>query len=286
MRNKMRLLGILGVAALVIAIATPVSANCIPGKTAGTNNSVDYVYAYWVAPGGSTVAGAIKGKFWQLGNAAINNGALQNFVYYFPGAPGLSMYADMGAAEVAGCPGGTLVTVAETTSTDGSNALFLVDTILEQPADRLNFPYYQQGNHNMVPIPRPRVTSSSRAGSTVNVQFAVDGVMPGAYGPSAAAAIVGLQLVSGSGTADPGRGGAFATLQTLPATGGTFSQAIDCTNTGADQFLGVKVLFADGIVSQYAGATTRINCNPSLADPKYKIVPKKGAPKTNLNPNN
>lgn len=284
----------LAVTALVgVAFAPTASASCLPDKAASTYGAG---LAYW--HGVTPVAGStLSGQTWQLGAPGVWSTGNCNQVDQGSGSPGFLYFAGeniglnlhLGTCGN-GCPAGgsTLVIAAYKTSPAGTE--FLVATIAETPAGVVNFDYSTQGDHNLVTLPRPRATSSSRAGSLVNVGIQIPAVSGGLYGPGAASAITGYNVLSAPSSTDPGRNAAAYTLRTtIPAAGGvagTGTIQVDCTNPSTDQWVVTQIVFENGgVLGSAASQATRVNCNPALADPKYKIIPKKGVPK-NVNPNN
>ena len=88
-----------------------------------------------------------------------------------------------------------------------------------------------------------------------------------------------------AGTADPGRGAAaWTVLATVAAPGGaagTVSTSVDCANTAVDRFVATRILYADGATGQVVSPSTRIECNPAMAEPpsNFKIIDRKGGSK-------
>jgi hypothetical protein len=284
--TKKIVLGLAVVAFAVVVMAPAASASCIPGKSAQTFNAQALTYAYWTSPSGTP--GTVVGQFWQLGNPAAGSGnstVCPNMLYF--SAAGMNLNLDLGACS-AGCVGGTMAVLAQNQTPAGTE--FLVATIVETPANTVNFDYSTQGDHAMVQLPRPRVTSSSRAGASVNLNVQVPAISDGLYGPNAANAITGFNILSASGTTDPGRNAAAYTLRSsIAAAGGgagTGAVTVDCTNTAQDQWVVTQLALDGGQVSSTVSAATRVNCNPALADPKYKIVPKRGTPKQGVGTSN
>jgi hypothetical protein len=130
------------------------------------------------------------------------------------------------------------------------------------------------------------VVSSSRVGTLVNVSVQVPSIAGGLYGPNAASAVTGYNILSAPSATNPGRNAAAYSLRTaVVAPGGTTGTSgtvpVDCTNVNADQWVVTQLTFEAGaVLSSSVSEPTRVNCNPALADPKYKIIPKKTGPKT------
>ena len=284
MRKVNRLLGILGVAALVIAVATPASANCNPAKVAATFGAGPTTY--WSPPAGATINEAsLRGQFWQKGNRSAGNegacvpsncGGASGWLYFYGGK--LNMNANLGDALVAGCASGTLQTIAQVDSLDGKHTYHIAGTVTEVSGPAVDFNYGTLGDQNLAEVPKPVIISSSRVGSTLTLHLGIPAA-GGAFGPGAATAIAGYRLVSGNGTGttDPGRTtAAYTLLQQTAVPVADLTQSIDCTGITLpnEKFVGVQILYSDGVISP-TSATYRVGCDPTMADPRYKIVPKK-----------
>jgi len=45
--------------------------------------------------------------------------------------------------------------------------------------------------------------------------------------------------------------------------------------TGGDEFFATRLLFGDGQKSDLVSRSLRVNCNPALAEPEFRVVPKR-----------
>lgn len=272
------------IVALTAVVATPsASAACGSPRTASTFGSG--TTAYWLPAGGATIPSL---QTWQLGNpgtwsGSLATGCLDNQLFQDVG--GWSLFYNISGCG-AGCPASfsTLATLAQVKGTVDTS--FLLDTVVETPAVANNFDYGPQGNHQMISIPRPRVTASARVGTTVNVSVGIDSIAAGLFGPNAASAVTGFKVLSAQNATDPGRdAAAYTEVANLPAAGGAAAAsgniALDCTST-TERWLVTQIVFEGGVITSNAvGAPTRVHCDPALANPgKYKIVPKKLAAPT------
>ena len=279
MKTRMtQILVVAAAVAVVIALAPGASANCIPNKTAATFSTGGYVY---IIPGGSNAPANLSYRFWQQGNPANNSGTYNDFLFADP--PGsttsLSMNAALGDSRVNGCPLGTLITLIQSRNPPG----FIIMSAIEgQSGTEAQFDYafgrVTGSSINALAIPRPTVGGSSRSGLTVSLT----GVgIPAAPSPL----VTGFEILRVSG-ADPGRDASAwnpgAPVQVVASSGGNAAPAAnivaDCSNPAVDQFYATRLTFVDNQKSDLVSASTRVNCNPSLADPKFKIVPKKATP--------
>jgi hypothetical protein len=295
--TKKIVFGVAAVALATVVMAPAASAACASARSAKTYNSGTGAYSYWHAPSGDT-GGTLVGQTWQLGapgtwstgncnSVDVGSPGGAGFIYF--GAGGIGLNLDLAACG-SGCPasGSTLAVVAQKKS--GATTDFLVATVVETPGGAVNFDYSTQGNHEMIPMPRPRVTSSSRAGTTVNLNVQVPAISAGLYGPNAANAVTGFNILSASSATNPGRDAAAYTLRSaITSPGGnaaTGAVSVDCTNPNADQWVVTQLVLEGGVGSSAVSEATRVNCNPALADPKYKIVPKRGTPKQGVGTSN
>ena len=290
--NKRIGLGMAVVVIALLAIASPVSASCPVDKSAATYDGTSL--SYWHST--TSDPGTLTGQTWQIGAPGVwnngNGGALDcNNVdqgtgspgfLYFVGGDKIGLNLHMGTCGT-GCPANGSTIAVAAYKKYGAGTDFLIATIAEGTNPNANFDYAVQGDHNLIVLPRPHVTSSSRAGTTVNLNIQVPGVSAGLYGPSAASGngITGYNILSAQAATDPGRNASSYTLRTsLPASaGGPASGAVgvDCTNTSQDQWVVVQLQYEGGsFLANTVSQATRVNCNPALADPKeYKLIPKK-----------
>jgi hypothetical protein len=289
--TKKIVLGLAVVALATVVTAPSVSAACIPAKSAKTYNSGTGAYTYWHSPDGDAAGGTLVGQTWQLGASGTwSTGDCAGFLY-FNSANAIGLDLNLGGCG-SGCPatGSTLAVLAQKKAADNRSTAFLLATVAETPGGAVNFDYSDKGALQMIQMPRPNVTSSSRVGSTVNLNVQVPAVSGGLYGPGAANAVTGYRVLSAQGATDPGRDAAAYSLRsTLTATAGgaaTGTVALDCTNL-ADTWVVTQVVFDGGAVTSNAVSEARqVHCNPALADPKYKIVPKRGTPKQGVGSSN
>lgn len=289
-RRTLTVFGIVGALALAGAV-TDAAAGCNPTKsfTLGFGPAGDYTM-FFPADADTTIGGpALKGRFWQAGNrAGANEGsACPEATYLTAGtAGGVTIFGlsggdilGTGPCDNAGCVAGNQVILIQTLSNDGSKAYYAVGKVSEN-AD--GFDYSRGGvDWQVVEVPRPRVTSSSRGGSTVTVNLSFD-PPAGAHGEADAytrsSILTGYQVVRFEGSADPGR---------LPAAWTPLGAVIPVTETGAtlgglgavcggttdDVFLAMRPVFDGGQFSgDYVGASTRIECDPAVADPRFKMI--------------
>jgi hypothetical protein len=288
-RRTATALGIVATLAIVGAV-TDASAGCNPPKGFTTAFATENYFLNFPADANSVIGGpALKGRFWQAGNRAGANesGACPEATYLTEIAPGqLAIFGSSGAdvlgtgpCDNQGCVAGNQVTLIQTTSNDGSKAYYAVGKVSE---DANGFDYARGGTDwDVVEVPRPRVTQSSRAGSTVTLNLNFDAPL-GAHGEadaySRSSILTGYQVVRFEGSADPGRApGAWTNLgAVIPVSEGGATLgglAAVCGGTTDDVFIAMRPVFDGGQFSgDYVGASTRIECDPAVADPRFKMI--------------
>jgi len=280
MRNASRFLAILGVAAVVIAVSTPAMAVCSPPKAATTFTSdiLNYVY---IDLGPGVQPSAVVGQYYDL--AGANSGTYGPSTWLFQDVSGkLSMSANLGAEGTIGCPAGKLIVRVQTSTGAGTRFVTMVanEGVRNPNGAEFDFTFGKAPGTSFTGsiVPRPRVTSSARAGSNVNLQVALDSASDGNAGGDSSSAVTGYDIVRASGT-DPGRDPAGWTIvQTVTAPNGSAVPAVplvaDCSNPAVDQFFATRAIFGTS-KGDMVSASTRVNCNPNLAEPRFNVVPKK-----------
>ena len=286
--TKKIVFGVMLVALVAFVTVPSASANCIPAKTTATFGGG--VTAYWLPV---TAVGTLAGQAWQLGAPGTSSASAACIdTSLFPDVGGVSLQFNLGAACNAGCPSltlpalATLAFLAQNKTAAGTE--FLLATIVETPANpAANFFYGDQGNHNMITLPSPTVISSSKALSVVTLHVGIPSIAAGLYGPGAASAVSGFNVVSALSETNPGTDASlYQTRASVASAGGAavLDQAVtvDCAAaTGLqDQWVATQISFEGGsVLSSAVSAPRRVHCLGALADPKYKVVPKKAGPK-------
>lgn len=308
-----RKLALMAAAAIAFAmVASPAAANCLFANQF-KQFSGDGIYGY-IAFGagesdpGGTFSNAHRGKFWLLGSGG-NNGAScdPNSQAGANPAPGwLTWYfywylnGDLTNGCVAGCPSdGDMAIIVEDEIDGGANARFAVLVPNYRPTRGIqydmspgtspnqdqNWPQFV----NAVDLPRPRVTSSSRNGTTVDLNISFDDVFGGYYdgdrGTNPGDVITGINLYQQTrqkADAAPGRDSADGwSLATTVANGGSTALGVDCSDPTTLVHLAAGLQLADGFTSDLVSAATVVECDPTLADPKaprFKIVDRPDKP--------
>jgi hypothetical protein len=125
------------------------------------------------------------------------------------------------------------------------------------------------------------VLSSGRVGQEIQLTLALDPTASGAHGEEAA--VTGYEVVhkfsSGTPSHDPA---GWTVLADVPndGSGATVTVPVTCGTPDADEYLATRLKFGDGQRTDVVGDSTRINCHPALAEPRFNVVPKRpaGAP--------
>jgi hypothetical protein len=275
----------LAVVALAVAIATPAAnANC--GSIRSASTYANGVAVYWHSP--LPAGGNLVGRSWQLGGGTSawdsSTGVVpcQGFLYFSAG--GINLNLDLASCG-GGCPAtnSTLAVLAQHQPAGGTQTAFLLDTVTETPANTINFDYTSQGDHNLIVQGKPTIVSSSRAPGQVTLNLSFPSVTGGLYGPNAGTSVSGYRVVSARSAVNPGRDA--AAFNTPLLTGGTVAAAgggpaaasvtLDCSVL-TDQWVATQILFEGNAIASGAVSEPRqVHCDPALADPKFKIVPKK-----------
>ena len=283
---------VVALAALVLAPAA--SATCGSIRSASTYNSGTRAYTYWHAPSGDTTGTLVSGV-WQAGAPAAfdpNSGLVPCTgplapLYFGSGGIGVNLHMESCGN---GCPAPNSRLAILAQKKDPTGVVdFLVATVDESASGSgnvVNFDYSTQGAHQLIRLPQPSVIASGpKVGNTLPVHISLASVAGGFYGPNAAATLTGYQIVYKLAAASPGTDASLFT----PAPGGAIAAAggiavgdtllqLDCTDPSntKDAWIATQLSFEGGaILSPAVSQPKRVHCVGSLADPKYKTVPRK-----------
>lgn len=279
-------------AAAAIALAGMVSdasASCVPTKDFKLAFGAENHYLVFPAGTNTTIGGGVlKGRFWQGGaRGSSNEGTLCPEVSYMTDdGTGITVFGQMGGdvfgvpCDNAGCAVGSMILLIQTLSNDGTKAYYATGKVLELNSE---YDYSRTGTDwQVTEIPRPRVSSSSRAGNTVNLNANFN-PPTGAHGEADSIPrnqiLTGYQVVRFEGLADPGRlPGAWTNIgSVIPVneSGDTpvIGLAAVCSGTTNDVFVAMRPVYDNGqFSSDYVGASTRVECDPNVADPRFKMI--------------
>jgi hypothetical protein len=258
-------------------MAPAADAACFPDKIFSHNDQAG-AYNYLINFDGTAPT---VGAFWQPGSRSLNNEGTYDasqWINTYAGA--WYVFGFMGNGGVAGCPAGQVVVMI--TQDLGATSQFAVLQANEIPAN--STPFYL-ASATMAPIPRPRVTASSRVGTDVVVDLSFD-ALEGAYGsfdlPGDATNVISDIVLYTAKGADPGRNVAgWTELAVVPFAGGVTTAAavsVDCSVLGENTLLAAGLRGTGEYSSVHVSAPTAIECDPALADPdgKFDIIRERG----------
>lgn len=278
MKSMIRILGLVAVVATALVLTVPTAdASCpLPTvvSTFGTGG-----YSILVPPAGTTASNWF-GKFWQTGNfSAANSGTTQmvgnpggvGFIKFAP-APYNTWYisGDLSQQGIVGCPAGQLTFLLQTNT--GGTSKFYVRSAAANTSG--NFDLSVGGDLTLVALPRPRVASSSRVGGTVNLNLNVEGAGSGVSGLPVN---IGYQIVSAASPTDPGRDATQFAGSTAITPGTPTPFAADCSVTASDRWVSTRLVI-DGVPIDLVSDPTRVECDPTMADPKFKNIERPARP--------
>ena len=293
-RKSLIAIGMVGAVALAGAV-TDASAACATPQlfSLSFSDAGDYSVIFPGDANATVGGGVLKGRFWQAGARGTANEG--------PGCPEVSYLVQRDAQTVGiygasggdilgtgvcdnvGCVTGDIVILLSTLSNDASKAYYAVGKVSQtsygHDLARTGTDWQQ------IEVPRPRVSSSNRAAQTVTLNVAMNpptGAHGEADGYARNSILTGYQLVRFEGPADPGRLaaawtnlGAVIPVQENSDTPSVGVQAVCAGTTGTpnDVFVAVRPVFDNGQFSgDYVGASTRVECDPSVADPRFKMI--------------
>jgi hypothetical protein len=279
MRNASKFLAILGVATVAVAVATPAEAGCPLPKTASTFTSdvANYVYVDLDVASENDVTGSFN----DLGTATSGTYPAADYMFVDVGG-NLSMSMNLGDARINGCPTGKLIVRLQSSTATGTKFVTMVanEGVRNPSGADFDFTFGKAPGtvFEGATVPRPRVNSAARAGTNVNLNVALDSTASANAAGDSSSAVTGYEILRAAGT-DPGRNPAGWTLVTTVGTsnGGAVPSVplvADCSNPAVDQFFATRVVMGTQ-KSDLVSASTRVNCNPNLAEPRFNVVPKK-----------
>lgn len=279
MKSMIRIVGLATMVATALVVTAPsADASCpLPKILSSYGDS----FSYLVPPAGTLDANWAGSKFWQTGAfATANSGTTQmvgqpggvGFIKFDPVYSVWYISGDLSQQGIVGCPSGSISMLLQTNT--GGEARFHVRTGVSDASG--NFRLNSGGDWPLVLMPRPRVVSSSRTGSTVNLQLNLDAATPGVTGLP-----VGLayQVVTASSATDPGRNASAFTGGTTITPGTPVPLPSDCANVAADNWVATRLVI-DGVPTDLVSNPTRVECDPALADPKFKHIDRPAKPRS------
>jgi hypothetical protein len=271
--------------AVALAVATlaarSASASCNPPKRVGTYeiSTGRFVYFHTTLPNFS-YGDTLLGKIWSPAGdhtGTCNNGN-QTFLYFTaPNSGNIGVDLSLGEACVVGCPSGSLS--LQITASKGNQSQTIVAKVVETPFSGTEFDFsaLPPADLQLGDYPRPRVTSSSRVGTMVNLTLGLDN-SSSLFHNGTASDITGYNIVSASSTVDPGANASGYAVRSFIAAPrgaeGSGAVTLDCSNIANDQWVAFQLVSAIGGPSNAVGTRFRMKCDPALANPH--VAPKKG----------
>lgn len=269
---------------------------------------------YVVSPGQDTLASQNASFFWIIGKGSPTIGVgNDNGSYKADGTSGTKPWLigpysggwqmnsgwSQGTTDGCGNVGDTMAGAFFDTSADGLNAYYAVSLALRVDGRGSQFDF-GAGNANIAlqAIPKPTITATSRTGNAINVTVTWSNNTSAAFTPNEATSATPATAITGFSvySREVPRGNAAPTDRTAGnwvsratvagAAANTASFTFTCNDvTGSNAYLALGVNFDSGFTSPVVGAaSTRIECNPTLAEPgsKFKIVNPKAQPKQGI----
>jgi len=282
MKSMIRILALTAAVAVVGFVAAPAEASCTGSVIVQSFGAGGY--SELIFPAGTTAAD-IVGHFWVTGNRAnINEGTSrivantqaddQGFVRFDPNFNSWYIFGNLSAPGIVGCPSPTDTLTFFVGAKTNNGAFFHVRTAAKNQTG--DYDMSAGGNINLVPLPRAAVQSSSRDTTNVNLQLLA--AAPPAGGFSGLPVPSGWAYVSAAGNTDPGRDGTLYEAGG-PLTPGVPSGAIlNCSNLAADRFVATQLVVDGFPISRLVSPAQRVECDPNLADPKFKNIDRPARP--------
>lgn len=283
--KRFSILALMMALGLVASLGAPsAEANCIPGQSVGS-------YYYWIFADDSADVNNFVGSFWQTGTkATMNQGTLPLNEWFFLIDPYyFTINGNMGDARVLGC-NASLQTDRMTVFIENcvTDEAFIATAPRTAVGFDFDFGYATTGEYYNYPgtSTRPRVVSSSRNGTTIDVSYNVPGFAGSVVGDGAVTASAVYSIAVPNGQMPDTTSVVGWTLQgALGGTaGGAGAAALDCADIGFDQWIATGVTI-EGDVG--LGCPVRVECDPTLANPGgpgpaglKKIKRPRGTPKT------
>jgi hypothetical protein len=310
MMNKLLFRVVLGIAALGLAIvlSSPVQAVCSgmeADKTIRNYPSAGAcgLFCYLTSPGANS-SSSIKADYWQLGAGSPTDGTgVDNGTYEWDGSNGSQPWAVLftggwsinttinNGAATDGCPSVNPLTF-QFSDTDAAGLTGYYATHSVANSSDIYDLGLHGGNIDLVQIPQPSITASSRP-DTSNVTLTVSWTnnIASAHTTSNATAATTVVrkwrvLKRHSGSGDPvGRAVASWTQvhESADGTGGNTSASftMGCSALTDDAYLALLPVYDSGFTPAYVGpSSTRIECDPNIAEPgtKFKVIKDKPGP--------
>jgi len=297
MRKVFSTFAILALVALGVGLLSPpADAACAAPTSVGNNGYAGgggsgAGYQYLQFPG--KISGPFLGRFWQTNLPTNNEGTFDINAAMFQTSPGGDIWyfnLDLANAAVVGCPGGCLTIYVE----DPASGRAILWTAGQLAGDTNNnplqydFTYDSFGTLVVDHGPRPRVTTSSRAGTDITVNFDVPDVAPNvrtqlaSCGAGGDGAVSTRQAYIRQSATQPSTDIAgwtpFGTAANLAGPAAARSNVFNCSDTSQDWWIATGVS-VNSQPARFVTSPVRVECDPNLADPTgtFKKIDRPGA---------
>lgn len=279
----------IGIVAAVVVAASISSAGaiCSPPKLFSTYNAVAGQYFY-VQFGTTNDDNNTVGQFWQTGaRTAGNEGTCSADQWiivngYYPGTDSWYLNGDLGGLTcMVGCPSGDL-TVTGGHATSGTWFAASVGESGGVPA----FDFTTLATNLVAVDATPRVSSSSRSGDIVTVNFSTPDLTGGVYGDLVLGTAT-IYKISSATRPSNDLGTGWVAVADVAASGGTATDGADCADPNTNVWYGLGVT-VEGEAPSFVSSLVEVECDPNLADPddRFRLIDRPSKPgRGKLNPN-
>jgi len=225
--------------------------------------------------------GTFVGRFWQTDAPATNNeGTFDVGVSMFDAPYGSpddwAFLFDLSGAGINGCPVGCLTLYIEDPSS-GHAILWTRPQGSTYSTAQFDYTYGDYATTVAPQGPRPRVTSSSRAGAIVNVNFDIPDVnasvrteaSPDCGGVDGSVTSRGVYIQQSATAPSTSLPGSWTLLGgTAPGAGPVDARGhgFDCTNTALDWWMATGISVS-GQAPRFVSSPVQVECDPNLANP-------------------
>lgn len=271
----------IGIVAAVVVVASIGSAGavCSPPKLFSTYNGNTGTYFY-VQFGATNDDNSVVGQFWQTGaRAGANEGTCTADQWilvnsYYPGTDSWYLNGDMGGL---GCMTGCVATDITVTGAHMTAGTWFASSVGESggvPA----FDFTALATNLVAVDAVPGVSSSSRSGDIVTVNFSTPDLTGGVTGDTAIGTATIYKITSADRPSNDLSAG-WAAVADVAAAGGTATDDADCSNAANDVWYGLGVT-VEGEAPSFVAGMVQVECDVTLADPddRFRLIDRPSKP--------
>jgi hypothetical protein len=279
-------IGIVAATVVMFAAVSTTGAICIPPKLFSTYNGNTGTY-YYVQFGTTNDDNSTVGQFWQTGaRAAANEGTCTSDQWiivngYYPGTDSWYLNGDMGGL---GCMNGCVSTDITVTGGHTTAGTWFAASVGESggvPA----FDFTSLATNVVAVDATPRVSSSSRSGDVVTVNFATPDLTGGVTGDVVLGTATIYKIASATRPSNDLATG-WVAVADVAAAGGTATDSADCADPNTNVWYGLGVT-VEGEAPSFVSSLVEVECDPNLADPddRFRLIDRPSKPgRGKLNP--